>query len=191
MEEFVIKTKIESSYKKHKLFWGSSLAIIGALAIVVSALYLPTDLLPNWGLFIFFAGLFAIRQGLTPYKKINKLEVFPHELHFSKKTLIYRKESKNIFSLPVDAIGSIQFYKDKKIYGLQLFLKIPFSEKIVIHNPDFPMKKFHKHSNRKYSCDFFFPYFPASALTTLPPSVKKTEKSEKDFDLKGLDSNQG
>jgi|GEM_PF-899459 len=167
MEEQILRSQIEKEFKRKVLFKGSLIAIAGALILTLSGLLLPPELLKIYGIPSFFLSLLLIRLGLGPYRKLTKQELHPNELIFNKKTVAYHIQNKNAFSFPITFIKSMRFYRSKKIYGIQINLGVPFSEKLLIHHPSFDVNKFHEESKEKYGCDLFFPFFYEATLHTM------------------------
>jgi len=154
-----LPTQIDPALKRKVLFRGIFIGGLGALWLFVTGIFVPVSLLSKWGVAIFFLGIGLIHLGLTPYRKLNRLELSPRHIQISKESVCYKENGHPLFSIPLRIIQQIRFVKKKRIYGIAILLKKPMQEKILIHHPRFPMKKFHEKSLYRYRCDFFLPYF--------------------------------
>ncbi len=184
MEEIVLKTQVDARFKRKILLKGSFISFLGCLLLFVAGVFFPIHILSAFGIPIFFIGILMIRWGIGPYRKISKQELFPNELIFTKKTLSYRIQNQNAFSIPLNALKQIQFSSCKTTYGIKVLLNIPFSEKILLHNPRFNIRKFHTQSQKRFRCDFFFPFFYEKTFRGLEKFGPLLEKSILQFDEK-------
>lgn len=154
-----LSTQIDPTLKRKVLFQGASLGATGALWLLITGLFFPVSFLSKWGVVIFFSGIGLIHLGLTPYRKLNRLELAPYHVRISKETFCYKEQGRLLFSIPLHIIQHIRFTQKKRIYGIAIFLKRPLQEKILIHHSHFYLKRFHEKSLYRYQCDFFLPYF--------------------------------
>ena len=160
-----LRSQITPALKRSKALVGTVLASIGMTTLLFGSLFLSVEKLSLWGLPIFVLGFGFISWGLVPYRKINKLEVHPHEIVIKddKSIRIYLR-GKGAFTLPINSIDKIG-YKDSDInYGIGIWLRQPVPEKIIVHDRTFNMPQYQLDSKKKFGCDLFLPYFSKSSF---------------------------
>lgn len=161
MDQKTLQTKISKEFKRSLLFRGTFIAVNGAILILVSACYLPKELLQLLGIPLFLIGLFLIRLGLFPYKKLSKNELFPDKILMDDERIYYYSKQKALFSFRRVEIEKATFLKKQNIYGIAITLKDP---KIFLLDPNFQLEKFKRFSQLKYKADLFFPFFSKEDL---------------------------
>lgn len=102
------------------LIQGSLLAILGALMLVFSGIFLPVVILKKWGLLIFLFSLGLIAAGLIPYRRLQRLEIKPDQLILLEKGLIYKKAGDQEWQFSFDSIQSVDFVDNPWRYGILL-----------------------------------------------------------------------
>ncbi len=155
-----LRSSINSSLKRYVLLRGTFLAFLGMALIAYCGAFLAPETLHIWGLPAFLIGLALITVGLLPYRRLTQLELKPHEIILDDtSSLKFFSKGRPLFSLPFADIAKMEYIDEKYRYGIGLWLKKPFPEKILIHDSHFDMKAFQTRSQKKAGCDIFLPYF--------------------------------
>ena len=108
----------------------------------------------------FLLGIFFISIGLLPYRKLARLQLKPHEIHFDGACLIFHKQGKPLFKLFALSIEKISYLEREHLYGVGIWLKKPVEEKVKVLQSHFNFAAFIADSMHRFEgCDLFLPFF--------------------------------
>lgn len=118
---------ITSVLKRHTLFRGLALGILGLIPLFFGGIFLPVQELNRWGLPLFFLSFGLITWGLLPYRRLSRLETHPNELIISpgpggEEVLLYLNQGKVEWSIPLTSVKKVDFLQDGVEYGLCIHL---------------------------------------------------------------------
>lgn len=117
-------------------------------------------------------GLFFIAIGLLPYRKLSKLQLKPHEIHFDNDTLIFLKEGKPLFKIASLSIEKMSYLEREHLYGVGIWLKKPMEQKIKVLQSKFNFAAFMRDSMQRFGgCDLFLPFFSKHTFEELKNHV--------------------
>lgn len=167
----VVSTTISPSLKKKVLFRGTLLAACGAFLLIFSGIFIPLSVLKFFGGFILFISGLLIVLGLLPYRKINRLQMQNNKLIVEKESILYVVNNKRMIGIPKADIEKMDFLEKGTDYGIGLWLKNPLPVKLTLYAKEFNIESFQRKSQKKWACDFFFPYFNQKSFTVLKESV--------------------
>lgn len=154
-----LKTTVSTPILKHALIKGFFISCIGLIGILIAGIFIPVLYLKIWGWMIFILGIGFIAAGMIPYKKLAKLQLKPNELFVLPTHIEFYSNGKKNLTVPLSSIEKIEYYENKKIYGLSLFLKHPPPEKIIIHKNGRWIDKMRREAQKYSQSDLFFLYF--------------------------------
>lgn len=140
------------------LFSGS-----GAFIILLGGVLLPLSQLEIWGMPILFTGLLLVFVGMTPYRRLAKLEVNPYVLQIDSEKLSLNKENRPLFSLFLKHISSLEYIEKKNIYGIAFKIKRPIEESVQIFDARFIAQAL----KEGIEADLFLPYFSKRSFEEL------------------------
>lgn len=119
-----LRSSIKPALMRHILMRGSCISGIGVIILLLSGAYLSPDHLKIWGLPIFIAGIALITWGMLPYRRLRHLELHPYRITVDAEgSLQFSKDSKPIFTTPIEAIAQINYIEKKHLYGIEITLK--------------------------------------------------------------------
>ena len=159
-ETYICRSSIHSELLNHTLKRGTVLGGSGVFLFLMGGTILPLELLSLWGIPFFTVGLFFIAIGLIPYRKLARLQLTPHEIHFDGKTLLFLKQGKPLFKIDVPSIEKINYLEREHLYGMGIWLKKPINEKVKVLQSQFNFAAFTTDSMHRFQgCDLFLPFF--------------------------------
>ena len=88
-EALVVRSCIQTSLLSFILKRGALLGGSGVLLLIFGGTFLPLEILSVWGVPLFFIGMTLVTGGLLPYRKLNRLQLRPHEIHCDGKNLFF------------------------------------------------------------------------------------------------------
>jgi hypothetical protein len=172
-----IRSSIKSSLLRLILIRGTIIAGVGALFIFLAAAFLTVTLLNTWGFLILCLAVSLIGIGMIPYRKLTRLEKKPYEIIAEDNSKLHFKILGNpAFMIPCVSIQNMKYLEKGNIYGIAIFLKRPLTEKILINEQNFDMRKFQKNSQKKYACDLFLPYFSQRSFNELSEFLNRPDE---------------
>jgi hypothetical protein len=159
-EKKIFRSTISSNLLSDSLKKGGIYAGSGAVLILLAGTLFPLSLLKILGIPIFLTGLFLIGLGLIPYRKLTRLQLKTHEIHWDGKNILFCKEGKPLFKVNASSIEKISYRHDKNKYGICICLKYPVNEKMHILQPKIHLSPFINHKScQKEKLVLFLPYF--------------------------------
>lgn len=162
------RTCIKPEYKKHCVLKASIVGGLGVCGLVAAGSFGSLPFLSTWGLPIFLLCGGLIAWSMQPYRRMVKSENQPDELWINAKDeLIYVKEQKPVFTVPLTAINTLFYFDKPSGYGICLSLKLKHPTKIRVHDLSYPFARMQKNTIRQQGCDIFFPFFSERALKEL------------------------
>jgi len=139
---------------------GTVLGGSGAFLILMGGTLMPLEFLSLWGIPFFLVGLFFISIGLLPYRKLARLQLTPHEIHYDGKCLVFHKQGKPLFQVFLPSIDKISYLEREHLYGVGIWLKKPIGEKVKVLQSHFNFSAFIADSMHRFEgCDLFLPFF--------------------------------
>ena len=159
-----LRSSIKSSYKRYVLFRGTLIAVIGALLIVMSGIYLPVQEMRIWGLPALVVGVGLIALGLLPYRRLSRLEDKPNEIILLDKEFQFFTKGKKVFTIPYASIDKIDHMDNRCCYGIALWIKKSPEQKVIVHDKKASFSK-------KQNGDIFLPNFTERSYEILREHV--------------------
>ncbi len=160
----IFYSSIKPKLMKKTLMRGTLLGSAGVLVILGGGTMLPIAQLEFWGLPILLAGLLLIAVGLVPQRKLAKLEINPHEIHFDGERVLFLQNADTVFDLPFSGIEKIDYLENKQLYGWGLRLKKPIENTLTKKGATFITQHFEGY-------DLFLPYFTKRSLAELHSQI--------------------
>ena len=172
----IVKTSIEPFFKRRLIVRSLFFSLLGSASLLLFLFFSSMAFLEKWGVGIFLFSILMIRKGFSSYRILIKKRKIPDELAITKEAILFSSGGTAHFLLPCRFVKSLTFIEGKKEYGIAISLNLPWQEKIILKNPRFPLKRFHKKAKNKYKADLFFPFFSRSSFDLI-----KKELSSKSF----------
>lgn len=175
MEKQIIHvySSVRSELKRRVLFKGTAFAIVGALLVLTSGLFLPPFWMQYFGFPLLIVGILCIAYGLMPYKRLTRLETQPHELVVTDdQNLHYAVRGQHVLTVPLQAIDRLS-YCDEGVdrYGIALDLKRGMADQVTLQKKGASIDTYLTHMRRRYACDLFFPYFSQRSYREVADSL--------------------
>lgn len=142
---------IKTELMRKTLFKGSMIAGLGGIFILFGGVFFDEKSLSSWGLPLFFLAMGLIAAGMIPYRRLTRLEKNPHLVVVNERELVFFKQGKKTFTIPLESIDSISYCHSGDLYGIGIVIKKNPQKKVIIHSRLFDRKRF--------GCDLFLPYF--------------------------------
>lgn len=110
-QPIILKAPLDANLKRHILFRGSLIGMMGATILLLSGVFIPQFWLAYLGLPLFLLGGSLIWLGLRPYRQLSRLELNPNEIHIAEGRFSFYSANKLQFSIPMADIQKIDFIK--------------------------------------------------------------------------------
>lgn len=165
--DLTLRSSITSELMRSVLFRGTFFAAIGVGVLIYAATFLPFEHLSRWGWLIFICCGGCIALGLVPYRRLCRLERQPHRIQCDDTELLFYRQGKLVLRIPIVSIKKLGYFEKKGDYGIQVWLKDPIPEKVIVTDSSMDAARFAKQSRTQYGCDFFLPYFTKKSLERL------------------------
>jgi len=157
---FKIRSSIKPKLLRVTLKKGALIGGAGALTLLLAGTLLPLEQLKIWGLPALVVGFVLISVGLLPYRKLTRLELKPHELHYDGEFFLFLQQGKPLFKIPEESVEKMCYVEKEQMYGIAIWLKRPIEEKVRVLQPHFQFEAFVSDSAQRFEgCDLFLPYF--------------------------------
>ncbi len=127
-------SSVRPELKRRVLMKGSLWAAIGTLPLIYGGIFFGVNVLSFWGFALLGFWIFCLLMGMIPYRKLTRLEVNPDSLIVDVEKLTYIRGKKEILSVPLESIESLDYIDSGDIYGIGVRLKNPVPKKVVIYN---------------------------------------------------------
>ena len=184
MADYLLKLRssINSSFKRQKLWQGTLLALAGLGILSYTSLFFSVEYLGIWGFPLFCLGIGLISAGLIPYRRLCRLEINPHEIVLLDEVNIkFNWQGKKTLTVPLISVAKTAYLKkSEKNYGIGIWLKQPAPEKVMVHDTNFNVLCFQNDSRRLYGCDLFLPFFSEPSYERLLETINT--ENQKDCD---------
>ncbi len=148
-------SSIRPALMRKTLLRGTFFSGSGAFIIVLGGTMLPLSQLEIWGMPILFTGLILVFLGMTPYRRLTKLELNPYTLLIDGEKLFFQEGEKPLFSVLLATISSIDYVEKENIYGIALRISRPLEKKHEKLKPRFANLAV----KEGIEAGLFFPYF--------------------------------
>lgn len=158
--QILVRSCIKPSLLRSTLFRGTYIAIAGVIIIVTSGMLLPLFLLRVFGLPLLLLGFALIASGLLPYRRLAKLEMHPYEIAYDETHLLFFRNKKPAFKVPLELLQKIEYYEKGKLYGMGVKMKKSLKDQVIIYDKKLDIPTFFS-TNEGF--DLFLPYFTKSA----------------------------
>lgn len=139
--EWVLYTSVEPKLLRKKLWFGTMLAGIGGLTLLLAGVFLPVTILSTWGWLIAIGAWLLIAYGLIPYKRLKQKEENPDSIKLGDDEILYyyqgNREACRILFSTIENVA----YRSGDHYGITM--------------------------REKSGAEKFFPYFNEKAFRTL------------------------
>lgn len=155
-----LHSKIRPELLRATLFRGMVFAGAGVFLFLAAGTRFPIALLQRVGLPVALIGFFLILVGMIPYKRLNRLETKPHRISCIDGEMIFSKESKPLFKLPLQTIQEVSYLEKGTLYGLGINLKTPLPKALTVLQNKKSFATFFARTLQKFeNTDLFLPYF--------------------------------
>lgn len=162
-----LTSSIKPELKSQILFKGTFLALLGVILLLGAGIFLSPKSIENWGLPLFGTAFGLMAWGMIPYRRLCALERTPQLMCLSEEgNLQYFSKGKPILTLPVSIIATMTFRATPRLYGIELKLNKPASEKIIVFGGPSVLRPLQKNADL-HTCDLFFPYFSERSFKRL------------------------
>ncbi len=126
-------TSVKKGTKQTYLLRGTIFAGLTTWLLVWVGVFLPPASLAVWGLFIFLFWILSLYFFMNPYRRLSLLENTPDTLRIHTDKLVFYKKGQGAAAIPFDAIETISYQDNHRVYGIGLKLKGPTLQKISVH----------------------------------------------------------
>jgi len=158
---FVVRSSLRPSLLRRVVFSGTIVALVGVLTLLFG-LFLPNAQLNVWGIPLFICGMLCITCGLLPYRRLTKLERYPHQIvAIEDQALHFLFYGKPALTIPRSSIERLQYREEKTMYGIAVKLKRPLPQKVVVHS------RFNVNKVTDSEGNLFLPYFSQYSYDSL------------------------
>lgn len=162
-----IRTSLSQQLIKHQLFKGFSIALIGALGLLLGGIFLPVPLMKTWGMMLFFISLGLITIGLLPYRRFSRLQNKPNELIVTEKNnLEFWSKGVCRLIIPLDRITRMDYIDETVNYGIAVWVQGGA-------NISSNLASCQVITNDKSGADFFFLFFSKRAFGDLSEMLQE------------------
>jgi hypothetical protein len=158
-DQLTFYTSVKPDLKWSSLMRGSFVAGTVTLALLLSAVYFSQTFLTVWGLPIMMVWIACLCWGMIPYRELVQLENAPNKLTLTSESLIFSLKGKDLLSIPLASVASLEHIDFPSTYGIGIRLLQPAPKPVVVHGTPKMMKAYYG----KYRFDIFLPYFTKRA----------------------------
>lgn len=123
MENSQFRTSALKPFIQRRLFFGTSIAFLGACLLLYSGLFLSVELLQKIGLPLVIIGFLMIWLGLLPFVRLNRQATAPGTIEVLEKSLKISYPKKKTYIIPLQEIDSISYFETYWSYGITIHLK--------------------------------------------------------------------
>lgn len=160
-----IRSCIKPAFKKKMLLQGSWVAGLGAILLVLTAVFMPVATLKFWGFPIFVFAILFITFGLLPYRKLTRLELNPDVITMQETQCTFTHRGCLLFTIPYAAIHKMEYLESSHDYGIGIWFYHPSSPKVIVY-PKACVKNY-QNKRCKEEADLFLPYFSQKGFEEL------------------------
>ena len=94
------------------------MSLVGLFVLIYGAGLVTPNSIYFFGIPILLIGAFLIMAGLIPIRRLNRLEIHPHELIVTKNQMYYIVEGIQKVSIPLNTIKDIRYIEENRRYGI-------------------------------------------------------------------------